>query len=387
MKAFFYSQIIFHLFWLAPNFGQNVDKELSFTPHLLCIDNNEACSVADINRDGLPDVVAGRLWYAAPDFIPRPVRALETHPPDYARNNGEHTVDVDGDGWLDVMATGWGETRLQWWKNPGEEGLTKGLPWIVYDLADTDIPTGEIGLMHDIDGDGVQEYIMNSYDKTKPFSIWRTGTDSHGVPQMLGSIIGKDNSHGVGFGDLNGDGRTDVLYDYGWFEQPAQEIWGGQWKLHSDWKWEGAGCPMQVVDLNEDGRSDVIWGKGHDYGLYWMEQGDPSGDATTWTTHLIDSSWSQIHALTWADLDDDGQGELITGKRIWAHSGKDPGSADPPHIYRYEWNKATQSFDRQIISSGKIGTGLMIRVADLNADGKQDLVVAGKTGTYILWQD
>ena len=106
-----------------------------------------------------------------------------------------------------------------------------------------------------------------------------------------------------------------------------------------------------------------------------------------WKTHLIDASWSQAHTMTWADLDGDGNGELITGKRVWAHLGKDPGANEPAVIYRYVWDQQHQSFHRSLINSGEASTGLFIRVADLNHDQKMDLVVAGRKGTYILWQD
>jgi hypothetical protein len=366
--------------------GQTPNIKLSFKPQLLCIDNNEACAIADINQDGLDDVVAGRLWYAAPDFVPRPVRAIALHPPDYARNNGEHIWDVNQDGWPDVVTTGWGETRILWYKNPGKIGLEKGLPWSVHTLADAGHGHGEIGSMKDINADGVPEYIVNSYQKTNPFALWAFDADASGDPIMEAAIIGKQNSHGVGFGDVNNDGRMDILFDDGWYEHPVLGLADTPWTLHRDWQLVGGSCPMQVVDLNHDGRNDIIWGQGHNYGLYWLEQNPPVNDSTTWTSHLIDSSWSQVHVLAWEDLDGDGLKELLAGKRIFAHSGKDPGSDDPAFIYRYIWNPSKNAFRRETIAEGRIGTGLFIRVADLNADDKKDIVIAGKTGTYILWQ-
>lgn len=367
--------------------AQSIQLPLTFTPQLLCIDNNEACAITDVNRDGKLDVVAGRLWYAAPDFVPRPVRAIPLHGSDYAQNNGEYTWDVDKDGWPDVVSTGWGDPHIYWYKNPGETILNKGLEWKETPLANTQNTSSEAGYMIDIDGDGQPEYIMNSWDQATPFTIWRFDEDIFGKAIMSGTVIGKFNSHGVGFGDINGDGRTDVLFDNGWYEQPVQDIWKGDWVLHKDFKLGRSSCPMQIVDVNGDGRNDIIWGQGHDYGLYWEEQGESMEDSTIWTRHTIDESWSQVHALTWTDLDGDGKGELLTGKRIFAHSGKDPGYADSAFLYRYVWNESTQIFDRHIVAKGNIGTGLFIRVADLNSDGRNDIVVAGKTGTYILWQD
>ncbi len=143
---------------------------------------------------------------------------------------------------------------------------------------------------------------------------------------------------------------------------------------------------MLVTDVNSDGRQDIIYGIAHDYGLYWMEQMEPLADSTVWKQHLIDDSWSQAHSITWADLDGDGQGELITGKRVWAHLGNDPGANEPAIICRYTWNRESQTFDKQVINAGEASTGLFIRVADLNRDQKPDIVVAGRKGTYILWQ-
>lgn len=368
-------------------YAQTDKKALSFSPQLLFLDNNEACSVMDINQDGLLDISAGRLWYAAPDFVGRPLRAVALHAGEYAQNNGEYTWDVDQDGWLDVIATGWDDTHIRWYKNPGKDALEKGLEWAGASLADTRNGNSEAGYMYDLDGDGVPEYILNSWNKEMPFTIWRFSSDVFGNPMMAGTFVGKQNSHGVGFGDINGDGRIDIVFDGGWYEQPEKGLAENNWTLHKDFEIDHGSCPMQVVDVNGDGRNDIIWGRGHGYGLYWMEQGKLTEQKTTWTNHTIDESWSQVHAMLWEDLDNDGKKELITGKRIRAHNGKDPGSSETAHIYRYQWDASQKTFQRESLAEGNIGTGLFIRAADMNADGKKDLIVAGKTGTYVLWQD
>jgi hypothetical protein len=142
---------------------------------------------------------------------------------------------------------------------------------------------------------------------------------------------------------------------------------------------------MIVTDLNGDGRNDVIYGNGHDYGLYWMEQLEPADGKTQWKRHEIDTSWSQAHALAWTDLDGDGREELVTGKRVRGHSGRDPGANEKPSLYRYTWDRASLKFTRHLIAEG-LGTGLFIRHADLDGNGKPDLAVSGKNGTYLLFQ-
>ncbi|MEO1448260.1 MAG: VCBS repeat-containing protein [Bacteroidota bacterium] len=351
-----------------------------FTAQQLTIDNNEFCDTGDINQDGVLDILAGEFWYEGPDFTPHPVRSIPPHAPDYLENNGEYLHDVDQDGWLDVITTGWGNSWLRWYRNPGAEGLANGDFWEVDTLANTQLTESEMGFLTDLDQDGEMEYLLNSWNDDNPLTIWPLIVDSLGQPAAFEHIIGEENSHGIGFGDVNGDEKTDVLTDDGWYEQPAVNPWSSPWAFHPDWELDDGSCPILLADINQDQQTDLIWGSGHDYGLFWLNQ--TSGG---WQHHHIDLNWSQAHTLLWIDLDLDGQTELITGKRVRAHSGRDPGSTDPTIIYAYQWNADRQVIDRYVIAE-EVGTGLTIQAADLNQDGMIDLVVAGKTGTYILWQ-
>ena len=361
--------------------------EVRFSKRCLMVSPNEGCAVGDVNKDGKLDIVAGTHWFAGPDFVPRPLREIPEFGGDYLANNGDHLWDVDGDGWLDVIAGGWMETEIYWYKNPGPDGLTKGLKWQRSLLKDTD-PQNEAYALHDIDGDGVPEIVVSRWDKNKPFVVWKLAKDADGKPTLERHVLGeKHTGHGYAFGDVNGDGREDILLESGWYERPEGDVFAAPWKFHPETALPHPSCPFLVVDLTGDGRADLIWGKAHDYGLYWWEQGEPKADgATTWTEHKIDDSWSQAHCLVWADLDGDGREELITGKRVRGHAGKDPGGKEPECLYYYTWDKSSKKFTRHTISppGGGVGTGMQIRVVDLNADGRPDIAVAGKTGTWVL---
>ena len=112
---------------------------------------------------------------------------------------------------------------------------------------------------------------------------------------------------------------------------------------------------------------------------------------TAWRQHLIDKKFSQGHALAWDDVDNDGQPELITGKRYYGHSGRDAGAHDDITVQFYDWSRETGTWTKRLISTAPAGKGpgigLQIRVHDLDGNGWKDLVVPGKSGTHIIWND
>src|SRR5699024_11118803 len=114
-------------------------------------------------------------------------------------------------------------------------------------------------------------------------------------------IVTDSSGHGLGFGDINGDGRGDFIINRGWLEAPKDPI-EGEWRLHEEFSLGDASVPILVVDVNGDGNNDLIVGQAHDYGLHWYEQTeDPSGKRT-WIKHPIDPYNSQFHTMEWVDL-------------------------------------------------------------------------------------
>lgn len=374
---------------------QSPGLQLRFTGTHLLAGPHENATVADLNRDGHLDIVYGPYWLAGPDFVARAYRPNHASA-DYLRENSSHVLDVDRDGWPDIIAGGWTEQGIWWFRNPGDAPTESGrpwevnLPWKASRLAPTR-GTMEMFALHDYDGDGVPELHSANYRKEAPLEVWRWTTGEQGQPALRPFVLGTEGGgHGFAFGDVNGDGREDVLTEIGWYERPTGEPFAAPWRLHRETALPHPSCPFVVTDLNADGRLDIIFGRGHDVGLYWWEQEAPGEDGTTrWKRHVIDESWSQAHALALADLDGDGREELIAGKCIWAHEGDDPGAADPPAIYYYRWNAASYRFVRHTIAApgDGIALGRQYSVVDLNRDGRLDLVAPSELGLWVFFNE
>lgn len=372
---------------------KKANAALHFRVQQLHLDNNEGCAVADFDLDGKLDISAGEFWYPGPDFkVQKPLRKLTLQPPDYLTNNGEHAWDVNGDGRPDIISGSFLDTEICWYENPGPDGLARGDLWTKRVLIDTKLSQNEWTEFRDLDGDAIPELIVNSWNETNPAMVYKLAKNDEGQPILKPWMIHEGgagvNGHGIGFGDINGDGLEDIIFGNGWYERPAKDAGTKPWILHNDWKFPHASCPMLVVDLNGDGRNDLIWGHGHNFGLYWEERKDDNKDGSTnWRHHLIDDRFSQPHVLVWEDIDGDGQPELITGRRVKAHSGKDPGDAEPGVVYYFKWNKEQKKFQKFPIAENGPGIGLQIRVVDLDGDGKKDIVCAGKSGTHVFWNE
>jgi hypothetical protein len=351
-----------------------------FEKQFVASENYESVGVFDVNNDGIKDLVSGAFWYKGPGFAEKFAIGGPKRYGEYYDYFSTIPLDVNGDGLMDFVTGGWFGKELVWKENSGNES-----EWKEHLIAK--IGNIETTRAWDFDGDGVLEIIPNMPNSELSVFQLVKSNKGKGTGRFVKYQIAENQEHGLGFGDINSDGKADIIVSSGWYESP-EDPFKQIWSFHPEFNLGTASVPIIVTDVNDDGLTDFIVGQGHEYGLFWYEQivvHDRKGNK--WVRHNIDPFNSQYHTMVWEDLDGDGKNELITGKRFRAHNGKDPGGEDPIGLYYYKWTG--ENFSKQIIDYGPLGegkgTGVYFCVDDLNEDGRKDVVVAGKDGLVIYF--
>jgi hypothetical protein len=373
---------------------------------------SEGVAIADVNRDGKMDILAGEVWYEAPDWkmheIRKPPRDYGNGLNSYSDSFACWADDINHDGWPDLIVIRWPGAPCYWYENPrGKPG-----PWkehMIWHSACNETPQ-----YVDLFGNGRRVLVMGwqplrkmvrnpdgRFDIVTPedqgqMAWFRPGPDPTALWEMhpisppsepKNEIPGTRRfSHGLGVGDVNGDGRLDVICTGGWWEQPAQ-LDGRPWTFHPA-NLGDACADMYAYDLDGDGKADILSTSAHKYGI-WCHLQRGEGKATTFLkTDLFKDLCSETHALHFVDINGDGLKDLVTGKRWWSHGRSEPGSDKPAVLYWFEAKKNSDGMTRFIphLIDNDSGIGTQFVVEDFNGDKLPDIVTSNKKGVFLFEQ-
>jgi len=350
---------------------------------------SEGVAVADVNKDGKMDILVGDYWYEAPDWKMHEIRNPgKFDPKGYSKSFACWAEDLNGDGWPDLIVVGFPGEPCYWYENPqGKDGHWK--EHMICKSACNETP-----LYVDLFGTGKRVLVMG-YDNKEmvwvgpgkdPAQPWEV----HVISEPGQKAPGTDRfSHGLGVGDINGDGRADVICTAGWWEQPEKDDGKTPWKFHPA-KLGDACADMVVLDLDGDGKADVVTSSAHNYGIWAFHQKPAEkGDPVFVKKDLFPKLVSQTHAMHLVDINGDGLKDLVTGKRYWAHGPN--GDADPGKPAMLYWFEAKKSKDGIIsfiphVIDDDSGIGTQFWVGDFNGDKLPDVVISNKKGVFIFEQ-
>jgi hypothetical protein len=387
--------------------------DIAFRVRMIDPGFSESVAVADFNNDGRLDILSAEHWYEAPSWTKHKIRDIAFNG-SYIDNFSDLPIDADGDGYTDIVQIAYFARRIVWLKNPGKSGTNwieteidsvgptefaflvdlnndgraaeilpqftgaAKAPLAWYELVNGKWQKHIVSSQSyghgigagDVNGDKRNDIITPAGWLEAPPDVragqwnlhpanWSTSPvpqPGDPPPAQQGEMRRITREQAIGEGFLvelaAAPGKFDVRNgalmtpDGSVVLVPMAAAQSGPQRPSRPAEY----AFMNVVDVNGDGRNDILTTMAHSYGVLWLEQQEGGG----WMPHVIDATWANAHSTAFADINGDGRRDLVAAKRYWGRTGNDPAEREPMGIYWYEFRpglKGTVEWIRHIVTT------------------------------------
>jgi hypothetical protein len=254
-------------------------------------------------------------------------------------------ADFDRDGHLDLAAVtggGSGGNQVTLWRNPGTSPF--GGAWSTSKTLDSGLGNDLLAVAAgDLDNDGWPDLVVA--DASGALYLWRNSLAPFTTSWTGVSRSGNGNAiNDVALADLDGDGALDLVTIRGGATDRVQVWRNDGTPFTSGWtpvalgtgSLAGDGLSLALGDWDRDGDTDVASGDSAGNVIVWQNPGATAFGGTWGSGNVIGNAVGAVNALIAADLDDDGDLDLVSGAgttansvRSWQNPWQGPGSNGP----------------------------------------------------------
>jgi hypothetical protein len=377
---------------VMPSGGPVHAATVPFTGHTIdgAFDGALSVSFADLDEDGDLDVLGAAIdadaitWWEN-DGTPAD-GGWTTHTIDGAVNGAASVAaaDLDGDGDLDVLGAANVVGVITWWES---DGTPADGGWTAHTISALFLGAVSVAAA-DLDGDGDLD-VLGAAFAADAITWWENdGTPANGgwATHTITALF--DGARSVAAADLDGDGDLDVLGaavtdpafpsgEITWWENDGAPADGG-WTTHTIITNFSGAASVAAADLDMDGDLDVLGAARNAAVLttpditWWENDGTPANGG--WTTHTIDTAFNGAHSVAAADLDGDGDLDILGAAQ----------SADAITWWENDGTPADGGWTTHTIAGGFDGA-ISVATADLDGDGDLDVLGAARSADAIAW--